>query len=1344
MTSDFSQSDVSFGSLSTDRRRQIEGSPELTSQYFSSVAGNNSGDDLNPDGAPSWFRLLEIVALHNIPIVKEEELTRIQAAVRSGNFGSVEAAAWNGGTRTSSDAQRVVAIKKFDKAVSADNGGPQRERQRRYCKLVRDVMFEIEIMGRCDHPNLVKLLGILFRDSPSGSDVSGDDAGGMVCPMLVMEAADARCPDLEAWRQDQATISPDVVCSIASGVADGLGVLHSLGVVHADLKPTNVLMFRQGRDGQWQPKLADFGLSGITVSGDSPRGGSRRWNAPECLPGATAELAAYSVHPCRDIYAFGLLLFYLLQGWELFSKYDGDVDALKLHDRDPVAEYGWSLAAEGGWDARVFRTIIYSTLRRHPKDRFLNIRGISVLISGSSQTSLLATARAWFRAGKTPVDFSTFQPFGRASVSREHRISEMAGIFSPISLMSLVHNGSEIPNPLKRLLVSQFKTLAIEHALPLKDIPFGLRIIALASMTDEDQASLQAQRPDVRQFKQELDSNPFKLIGEDTDYMKVFAQPQQMIAAAVLSHEKYPQRPEEMSRDLHHLGLSSQDLGTGPAISAWQVSEVHVAAYRGNHAALANCIARGETSLCDDDTRWTPLHSAILGQDKRATKMLLKGGADVNAQLGPTSTLSLLPLHLALMLDDTAMAELLLKRKDIDIWAREYGWWSFTAAHLAAEFCEGDAAMKLLLSREKLLAKSKDVRRRTPLHRAAAARNLDGIKTLLRYGADINVPDISGITPLHKAYAAGNGFQGSMEVTSLDPRNPNNRRGQVTMLDISESEFNEAIQERGLGGLGFMNLTFIQSMAPLLSRMVDKFEPFLARCPSDHDPFVRVNKAQIMRTSNPESMVMIELIFSWLAGTKRTMPREEFGRRFHALHFPSLAVDEFELNLRTAAKDVAESILVPLGAKAPGQKGVTYISDDRGREVVYYLLDKGASAEAENTTCYTPECYAYRPSDMTWVKFLMRETLPNFEPSEACVKAPVRYTQHDGESMELPSLVVKTFKGGFSIWGWISTVVPCPNGLLLAGMGGRLAAARDAVPVPNYDVIIEVWMFPPNDAITKTRLLFSRRMPMNRVFPEPGRGYITILGSLRVKHKCRLLVNMRSDISPEAKVGRFVFSGFKLDGKRSISPGDIPELEPDTEGLAVEVGPLEISGDMSPINPKTEDGVPRFLLPRFGSLGETTNTHWRPFVEPSTANSAANPFLAEFAEMMTANWMDLSKPNRNLYLRKRIETDSGVHYGPKKMFHSIGQAKATVAAWLPRRTWSQVYTSFQTTTPIALVLYSLQLVADGLHGLMVRYLGGGEMVARADLPWFVVGISRLSSFLNLVMLIVLVGGMLWV
>ena len=43
----------------------------------------------------------------------------------------------------------------------------------------------------------------------------------------------------------------------------------------------------------------------------------------------------------------------------------------------------------------------------------------------------------------------------------------------------------------------------------------------------------------------------------------------------------------------------------------------------------------------------------------------------------------------------------------------------------------------------------------TPLHQCVLNNNLDGVKMLINYGADVNIADIYGITPLHSASACG-------------------------------------------------------------------------------------------------------------------------------------------------------------------------------------------------------------------------------------------------------------------------------------------------------------------------------------------------------------------------------------------------------------------------------------------------------------------------------------------------------------------------------------------------------------------------------------------------------------
>jgi len=99
---------------------------------------------------------------------------------------------------------------------------------------------------------------------------------------------------------------PAEIVRLGRDVADALAYLHDLGVVHRDVKVSNVLLDEAGR-----AHLADFGIAsvahadedGIVVRG----GGSQASMSPQQRAGETPQ-------PADDLYALGVLLFELLSG----------------------------------------------------------------------------------------------------------------------------------------------------------------------------------------------------------------------------------------------------------------------------------------------------------------------------------------------------------------------------------------------------------------------------------------------------------------------------------------------------------------------------------------------------------------------------------------------------------------------------------------------------------------------------------------------------------------------------------------------------------------------------------------------------------------------------------------------------------------------------------------------------------------------------------------------------------------------------------------------------------------------------------------------------------------------
>ena len=151
---------------------------------------------------------------------------------------------------------------------------------------------EIQLLATLNHPSLVTLFD-------AGIDTRVPDEPRPYLTMELVEGQDLRS------RIRRNAVPLDELAVIGAGIADALAYVHSLGIIHRDIKPGNILLV-QNRPGEpIRPKLTDFGIARIAdstrLTATGTMVGTAAYLSPEQAMGAP-------LSPATDIYSLGLVL----------------------------------------------------------------------------------------------------------------------------------------------------------------------------------------------------------------------------------------------------------------------------------------------------------------------------------------------------------------------------------------------------------------------------------------------------------------------------------------------------------------------------------------------------------------------------------------------------------------------------------------------------------------------------------------------------------------------------------------------------------------------------------------------------------------------------------------------------------------------------------------------------------------------------------------------------------------------------------------------------------------------------------------------------------------------------
>lgn len=316
---------------------------------------------------------------------------RITAKVGEGGMGAVYRA-------KDEHLDREVAVKFLLEGQLTDQG------RKRFLR-------EAGAIARCNHPGIVRIHSYGEHEGRPYfimEFVEGKSVGQFLAAARAVRKAGSEAGDLERFgylpprsadedqlpyflrpvRRDPVLDPAHLpqVCALVAETADALAEAHGQGILHRDVKPSNILVSGQGR-----VKLVDFGLSkrreDLDITSTHQILGTLKYIPPERLKGGPG-----AVTPLGDLFSLGVVFYELATLEHPFEAEDTPAFIAKLN----AAEFTPPSRTAARVPAPV-EEIMLRCLARDPASRWQSGKELAAALRGAAEGQACSSGGGWWR-----------------------------------------------------------------------------------------------------------------------------------------------------------------------------------------------------------------------------------------------------------------------------------------------------------------------------------------------------------------------------------------------------------------------------------------------------------------------------------------------------------------------------------------------------------------------------------------------------------------------------------------------------------------------------------------------------------------------------------------------------------------------------------------------------------------------------------------------------------------------------------------------------------------------------------------------------------------------------------